>query len=74
MGEIVLHLVAAVTLLFVLSEKVVAILLHGGEVILQSINNSIGFHEFLRYILMDASNGLWPGLLKHVLEAFRLGN
>ena len=74
MGEVVLCLAVAVTFLFVLNEKVVAISFHGGKFIFQPIDGSIGLHKFLGHILADASNGLWPGLLKHVLKAFRLGN
>ena len=62
-----------ITLLFISNEKVIAIPPHGGELILQPIDGSIGFFKFLGHILADASNGPWPGFLKHVLEAFGLG-
>ena len=62
-----------VTLLFISNEKVIAILLHGGELILQPIDGLIGFFKLLGHILADASNCPWPGFLKRVLEAFRLG-
>ena len=73
MGNVFLCLVAAVAFLFISNEKFIAILLHGGELVFQPINDSIGLFKFLGHIRQDASNGPWPGFLERVLEAFGLG-
>ena len=54
-------------------EKVIAILLHGGKLVLQPIDGSIGFFKFLGCICQDVSNGPWPGFLERMFEAFGLG-